>query len=88
MTDTPKTTTERVDTVDELEMSVHHIMHAGRNSLYDSKEYEVHAGFADELVVPLPLAKRIKSELGLDLCYDDFRCGAEVRVIEESSDSQ
>jgi hypothetical protein len=84
-----KTTTERIDTVDDLEVTVHYVMHAPSKSIYDSKEYEIYAGFADEIVVPLSLAKRIKSEVGLDLRHDDFRCAAEVRVVdEESSDSQ
>lgn len=73
--------TERVDTVDELELSVHHVINA--EPLPHTEEYEIHAGFADELVVSKSLVERVKTVTGVDIRSEDVRCSAEIRVVDD-----
>lgn len=72
---------ERVERVDELEISVHHRIRgpdsAGR------PEYEIHPGFADVLEVPKRLVEAVKTQTGVDIRTDEVRCGAEIRVVED-----
>lgn len=72
---------ERVDRLDELEVSVHHTV-ATRHRTH-RWEYEVHAGTADVVEVPKALAEMAKTVVGVDLKRDDIRCPAEIRVVDE-----
>ena len=72
--------TRRVDTVDEIEISTHHTVTTDRRTHH--WEYEVHAGHADVLEVPKPLAEMVKTVMGADLESDEIRCAAEIRVID------
>ena len=73
--------TERVDTLDELEVSVHHrVKTECRTHEWD---YEIHAGTADVIEVPKALAEMAKTVVGVDLQSDNIRCGAEIRVIDD-----
>jgi len=73
---------DRVDTLDELEVSVHHTV-ATRHRTH-RWEYEVHAGTADVIEVPTALAEMAKTVVGVDLQRDDIRCAAEIRVIDDA----
>lgn len=81
MNETKERETERVDSVDELEISVHHVVHSG--PLRHTEEYEIHAGFADELVVPKSLVEQVKTVTGVDIRTEDVRCSADIRVVDD-----
>ena len=81
MSDKDESEVDRVDTVDELEISVNHVVNS--DPLLHTEEYEIHAGFADELVVPESLVEQAKTVTGVDIRSDDVRCSAEIRVVDE-----
>lgn len=72
---------DRVDTLDELELSVHYVI--GDHPAETIEEYEVHAGFADEIVVPKSLVERAKTVTGVDIRTEDVRCAADIRVVDD-----
>ena len=72
---------EHVDTVGELEISVNHVVNS--DPLLHTEEYEVHAGLADELVVPKSLVEEAKTVTGVDIRNDEVRCSAEITVIDD-----
>jgi hypothetical protein len=72
---------ERVDTLDEVELSVHHRI--GHHTMVSSKEYEIHAGHADVIEIPRRLAETVKEVTGVDLTVRSVRCAAEIRVVDE-----
>jgi hypothetical protein len=75
------TDVERVDTLDEVELSVHHQIRY--NTMVSSKEYEIHAGHADVIEIPRKLAETVKEVTGVDLTTRSVRCAAEIRVVDE-----
>ena len=81
MSDQSEAAVERVDTVDQLEISVNHVVNS--DPLLHTEEYEVHAGFADELVVPKSLVEEAKTVTGVDIRSDDVQCGAEITVVDD-----
>ena len=73
----------RIDHADEIEISVHHEVSTQHRS--HRWEYEVHAGHADVLEVPKPLAEMVKTVVGADLKRDNIRCAAEIRVVDRNA---
>lgn len=72
---------ERTDTLDEVELSVHHVV--SDDPLMATQEYEIHAGTADVIEIPRELAETVKTVTGVDIQTENIRCGAEIRVVEE-----
>jgi hypothetical protein len=73
--------TERIDSLDELELSVHYVI--GDHPLETMEEYEIHAGHADEIAVPKSLVERAKTVTGVDIRREEVRCAADIRVIDD-----
>ena len=73
---------ERIDKLDDLEISVHHTVRLQHRT--HRWEYEVHAGMADVLEIPKPLAEMAKTVIGVDLERDNIESAAEIRVIEDA----
>lgn len=73
--------TKRIDTVEELELSVHHTI--GENALRSDEEYEIHAGTADVLRIPESLVETTYTVTGVDIRNERIRCGADIRVVED-----
>ena len=71
----------RLDTADDLEISVHHNVRLQHRRHYE--EYEIHAGHADVLEVPFALAELAETVTGVDIESDKVRCAAEIRVIDQ-----
>jgi hypothetical protein len=72
---------KRVDTLDELELSVHHTI--GKNPLHSYEEVEVQAGAADVLKIPESLIETAYTVTGVDIRDENVRCGAEIEVVED-----
>jgi len=73
---------ERFETLDELELSVHHTITT--DPVRYQEEYEIHAGFADVIEVPVSLVEAAKTATGVDIRTERVRCGAEIRVIDDA----
>jgi len=71
--------TERVDRLEEIELSVHHIVQ--EDPIMAMTEYEIHAGTADVVEIPKPLAATVKTVTGVDIESEEIHCGAEIRVV-------
>jgi hypothetical protein len=69
---------QRIETLDEVELSVHHTV---TDRPRHSETYELHAGFADVVEVPEQLVERVKTVTGVDIRTERVQCGAEIRVI-------
>jgi len=72
---------ERIDTLGELELSVHYTI--GQNPQRSYEEYEIHAGTADVLQIPKPLVETAYTVTGVDIRDERVRCGAEIQVVED-----
>jgi len=73
--------TERIDTLEEMELSVHHTI--GENPLRSDEEYEIHAGTADVLQIPKSLVETAHTVTGVDIRDERVLCGAEIQVVED-----
>jgi len=74
-------TEKRIDTLDELELTIHHTV--AENPLRSYEEYEVQAGTADALRIPESLVETANTVTGVDIRNEDVRCGAQIEVIED-----
>ena len=81
MSEQSESEADRIDTLDELELSVHHVINS--DPLLHPEEYEIHAGFADEIVIPKSLVEKAKTVTGVDIRNERVRCGADIRVVDD-----
>jgi len=80
MSDESTDISHRIDTLDELELSVHHVIRT--NPMRSTKEYESHAGNADEIKIPEKLVEVTKTRTGVDIRIEDIHCGADIQIIQ------
>jgi hypothetical protein len=73
--------TERIDTPDELELSVHHTI--AENPLRSDEMYEIHAGTADVLRIPKSLVETAYTVTGVDIRDKRVCCGAKIKVVQD-----
>ena len=84
MSDQYEGDTDRITTLDELELSIHFII--SDDPIRSIEEYEIHAGMADVIEIPERLVETTKTVTGVDIRSQEVRCGAEIRIVEPGGD--